>query len=203
MIGHKAKIEPNKKYGIMTTTGRYEVRGRNVHAEMKCQCGNVKFQRYSRIKSGKVKSCGCVNKMRTHGMSKTNLYAMWNSLRYRCDNPKDNRYHRYGGRGITYDNKWKTFKGFYEDMGPTYKEGLQIDRINNNGNYTKENCKWVTNIENQQHKSTTYEIYLPNGKLVSLAGFCKFHNIDYRKTHRKLYNKQTTIEEIQNINGGK
>lgn len=67
-------------------------------------------------------------------------------MKQRCDNPKTLHYDKYGGRGITYDEKWKEFRGFLEDMGESPR-GLSLDRKDNNGNYTKSNCRWATSKE--------------------------------------------------------
>lgn len=87
-----------------------------------------------------------------HGMYKTITYRTWTSMKARCKNPSVNRYEYYGGRGITYDTKWETFEGFYEDMGKRPSKRHQLDRIDNDGNYTKDNCRWITRSKNQRNK---------------------------------------------------
>lgn len=79
----------------------------------------------------------------THNMSKSKQYTVWNAMRERCHNPKNPGYHNYGGRGITYSDKWATFKGFWEDMGDTYVPGLTIERVDVNKGYSKDNCIWI------------------------------------------------------------
>jgi hypothetical protein len=73
-------------------------------------------------------------------------------MKARCNNKNHEFYHRYGGRGITYDPKWETFEGFYEDMGEKPGKGWDIDRIDNDGNYCKENCQWLTRSENAKKR---------------------------------------------------
>lgn len=83
----------------------------------------------------------------SHRMSKTPIYKSWKSLRRRCNSPKDTAYKHYGGRGITYDPAWEKFETFFADMGDSHKPGLEIDRIDVNGHYTKSNCRWATRKE--------------------------------------------------------
>lgn len=82
----------------------------------------------------------------------------WYRIKNRCDNEKWPGYKNYGGRGITYCTKWKTFEGFMEDMGKTYKEGLSIDRINNNGNYCKKNCRWTDMVTQENNRRDNHKI---------------------------------------------
>lgn len=78
---------------------------------------------------------------KTHGMTGTKIYWVFFAIKDRCRNKNNPQYKDYGGRGITCE--WFSFEDFYKDMNPSYKEGLVIDRINNDGNYSKENCWWT------------------------------------------------------------
>lgn len=115
---------------------------------------------YNNLQQGNTGSCGCKRDERlkelntTHGMSDTKVYNVWLSMRRRCSDPNTNNYHNYGGRGISVCERWQKFENFYEDMGDA-PPGKQIDRIDNNGNYEPENCKWSTPSENMQNTRRT------------------------------------------------
>ena len=120
-------------------------------------CGKEKIVQGGHLKSGHTKSCGCWRKeiiatiMTKHGFSGDKIYNIWKGMIRRCTNQNDKSYHSYGGRGITVCKRWLKFKNFLEDMGEA-PSGRQIDRINNNGNYCKSNCRWVT--QKQQQRNT-------------------------------------------------
>lgn len=122
-----------------------------------CECGTERLVDARRLKNGTSKSCGClmvegvVKRLTTHNMTDTPTYRTWNSMRQRCDNPGYSDYGNYGGRGITYDSSWRTFANFLSDMGER-PEGKTLDRIDVDGNYCKENCRWATLSEQGHNK---------------------------------------------------
>ncbi len=120
-----------------------------------------------------------------HGMSKTRPYRTWSGMKARCNDTKNEQYHNYGGRGITYDKKWETFEGFWEDMEKGYRDGLTIDRIDSNKNYCKENCRWATQ-EQQNNNRRNNHLVTYKGKTQSLMLWCKELNLNYDRVKMRL-----------------
>lgn len=110
------------------------------------------------LRCGHTKSCGCIQRetasmcSRTHGFSGTGIYKSYISMLNRCFSPVNAEWEHYGGRGITVCHRWLTIENFMEDMMPTWKEGLSLDRINVNGNYEPTNCRWITMALQQNNR---------------------------------------------------
>ena len=109
----------------------------------KCSFCDKEFEaRTGDIKSGNTKSCGCLTTA-THGLRKHRMYSIWNNMMTRCYNMNTDEYKHYGGRGITVCERWHNIENFIEDIYPSFEEGLTLDRINVDGNYEPDNCRWV------------------------------------------------------------
>ena len=143
----------------------------------KCVCGNECVVIGSSLLDGNTKSCGClrteklVSSATKHGKAKDPLYPVWQAMRSRCFNINYKCYHNYGGRGITVCDEWKnSFMAFYnwaEIAG--YRKGLTLDRIDNNGNYCPENCRWVTQKENNRNTRSNHILtYKGESKLLTV-----------------------------------
>jgi hypothetical protein len=127
---------------------------------VKCSCGSEPFRvRIDMLKGDNTNSCGCLQKQivselsKTHGMTGTSAYRSWQGMKDRCTNPNNSRWDRYGGRGICYPSNWETFEGFWNDMSEGWYEGADIDRIDFDANYYKENCRWVDRDVGNHNKS--------------------------------------------------
>lgn len=121
-------------------------------------------------------------------------YWSWQNMKRRCDCPNNPDYKYYGARGISYDPKWKAYEGFAEDMLPIYKKGLTLDRIDTNGNYTKENCRWVTIVE-QQNNKTTSKLITINGVTRTLKDWTTISSIKPSTVRARYYVYGWSIEK--------
>ena len=163
-----------KKFGKLTVISRdFSKKGR-AHWFCKCDCGKTKknsVNSYDLIK-GKVSSCNCLYKEVSkeantkHGLSNHRLHRIWCTMRRRCYSPKMNEYENYGGRGIIVCDKWQGTNGFinFYNWAITngYSPNLTIDRIDNDGNYCPENCRWSTQKEQQNNKSSNRIVQYQN-----------------------------------------
>ena len=125
---------------------------------VRCICGTEKESKFQIIKNGHSKSCGCFNiiqcirRSTKHNLSYSRIHRIWKGMKERCNNRKSSHFKYYGGRGITYDPRWENFDNFYKDMSEGYDDHLTIDRIDNDGIYCKDNCRWATYSEQQKNK---------------------------------------------------
>ncbi len=124
---------------------------------------------------------------------KPRIRNSWVNMKTRCNNPKSTRYYLWGGRGISYDPKWETFKGFIEDMGSTYQEGLTLDRIDNNKGYSKENCRWATRKEQSYNRRTNIRFTFKN-ITQTLTEWAEVLNIKRSTLAQRIYVYKWSIE---------
>ncbi len=114
------------------------------------------------------------------------LYDLYHSMKQRCSNPNSTPYPNYGGRGISFCDKWKTFAGFKEDMGKEYVLGLSLDRVNNKLGYSKENCRWATSKQQALNRSTTRWIKY-KGMTKCLSDWATFAKIKRSTLAQRFY----------------
>ena len=189
------------KLTVLSFSGVKPYAGRNRrHWVVQCDCGTIK--EYTTDMLGCIKSCGCVTKDRianlnkTHGMCNTPEYKIWRGMKERCFNKASERYNCYGGRGITVCDEWRnSFEAFYTDMGTRPNQSYSIDRIDFNGNYCKENCRWATTEEQSSNKTTNVFVII-DGEKLTLSQVARKFNINYKALHKKYRYDNLTISQI-------
>lgn len=180
--------------------------GKKPMWKCRCDCGNEKIIRESSLKNGDSKSCGCLlkeissNLHSTHHGTNTRLFAVWDSMKRRCENPNDKAYHNYGGRGIKVCDEWKDFAVFRDwAMSTGYNEDAKrgectLERIDSNGMYSPDNCKWCSMKEQSRNKRNT--IYVEyNGTTKSLVEWAEITGVKYQAIWRR-YNRGLPVEKI-------
>lgn len=172
-------------------------------AEYICFCGNSFIATVKSVNKGTRSSCGCYNKKCTsaaltkHGLTNSKIYGVWCGIKRRCYNKNEKSYKDYGGRGINVCDRWlNSFQNFYDDMNEGYKEGLEIDRKDNSGNYCKSNCRWVTREKNSKNKRTTVMIEY-NGVKLPMSEFCAKFKIPYGNFQMRLHRGMTVKEAVE------
>lgn len=170
-----------------------------------CECGNITFVDSNSLKSGNTKSCGCHRSdgwgnSKTHGMSRTRLYRTWMGMKSRCYREKNKYYKNYGGRGIRVCDKWiSSFESFRDwALQNGYLDSLTLDRIDNDGNYCPENCRWVDRFEQMNNTRANHRITL-NGITMTIAEWSRKIGIPTYILNNRINNYGWSEEEALTI----
>lgn len=199
------------RYGLLEVLGLDYTKNHNSFWRVKCDCGNVVTKRrgYLIDKGGATeKNCGCLsfekakeymmysNPKKTHGLSKTRMYRIWLKMKERCNDPNYPERHLYGGRGIKVCDEWvNNFMNFREwSLENGYNDELSIDRIDPNGNYEPDNCRWIP--LNEQSDNRRNSIYLEHdGKRMTMSQWSKELGLPV-STIRSRYYRDWPVEKI-------
>ena len=169
----------------------------------KCDCGNETVVRGANLKKGHTQSCGCLQKEKvtTHGLKKTRLYVVWRDIKLRCFNPNANNFKDYGAKGVVMCEEWRNdFKAFYDwAKANGYDEKAlrgecTIDRIDTNGNYEPNNCRWTDNLTQQNNKKNN-RFLTYNGETHTIAEWSRILNIKTYVLYSRLYSGWS-VEQI-------
>lgn len=182
------------RFGRLVALERADKKGSSVQWHCACDCGTHVVKTAIALRTGKVSSCGCLRsdlvtaKNTKHGegcrKSRTATYVSWKSMMVRCYNTGNHKYPDYGGRGITVVDSWHCFENFRRDMGPR-PQGKTLDRIDVNGHYGPDNCRWADVYQQAQNKRSN--VYITHeGKKMCLAEWARATGIDQRKISSRL-----------------
>ena len=185
-MGRPAIDRTGQRYGMLTVESRAEnIRTGIVAWNCICDCGRRVVIRGNDLRLRK--SCGCHSGNYIHGLSKTRLHKIWDGMHTRCDNKNNERYPYYGGRGIYICEQWdKDFKAFYDwSMNNGYSDDLTIDRINVNGPYSPDNCRWIP--RGDQAKNTRKNLFFDiDGENMTLAEISRRYDIPYHRLYMRV-----------------
>ena len=169
----------------------------------RCECGTERAVDGYSLRIGTTKSCGCIRESTSrqqatvHGMKYTREYEAWCRMISRCTNPNHPSYHRYGGRGIQICKRWReSAEAFYEDMGPRPSPIHSIDRIDNDGDYTPDNCRWATPEQQARNRSTNH-IIEHDGRALCIAEWAEAIGAGYYALYGQLRRGATMADIIE------
>lgn len=185
---------------VLTKAGSYS--GGDVLWSCRCDCGNITVVVGYDLKNGHTKSCGCLRqyvsriKSTKHGFSRKNskIYWAWINMRSRCNNSNNAGYLWYGERGIKVCRRWNKFENFLEDMGRPPTKNHSIDRINNDGNYCKSNCRWATRKQQDTNKINTWKITY-DGKTKLAVTWANQYKINYGTLWARIHKLNWSAEK--------
>lgn len=209
-VNMREDITGQKFHRLTALEFSHKGKGRETYWVFECECGNIKVLNKANVKKGSTKSCGCLKKEQDNinlnrngseptkydskGLSNHPLYHKWMDMKRRCYNVNHSQYKYYGGRGIEMCEDWLySFQAFFNwSINNGWENGLEIDRINNDGNYEPNNCRYITHKENCNNRSTTIKIEI-DGITHSIKEWCEMFNLNYKSLISK------TDEQIINI----
>lgn len=197
-----------QKFGRLVVKRKENLDNLRIKWICKCDCGNIIVVQGCHLSSKHTKSCGCYHKeivlelINIHGMSNTRVYKAWNSMIQRCYGKNSIGYKNYRGRGIKVCDHWKdSFENFYKDMG-NCPDKLTLDRIDNNGDYSLKNCRWITQMEQCSNKRDNI-YYEYKGEKRTIPQLGRIYKINISTLAYRIRKGMSIIEAIEtpiNIN---
>ena len=156
-MGRKMKDLTGERFGKLTVVSFDNRRNNRTYWKCICDCGGNRIVSNDHLKNGDITDCGCYKKhiahWKKHGMYNSRIYRIWSLMKERCYNEKRKDYNNYGGRGIKVCNEWLDSSTFIDwSLNNGYEDDLTLDRIDNNGDYCPQNCRWITAKEQGANK---------------------------------------------------
>lgn len=198
-MGRQVILYVRARFGRGTVQEILPYRKGSKKVRMLCDCGKEYITYSPALYAGECRSCGCLQRERVlkHGHTvgeHSVLYSRWKLMTARCHNPKNKSYKNYGGRGIQVCDRWRAdFLNFLEDMG-TPAPGLELDRIDNNGNYCKENCRWVSRTQQARNTRKNHRFTLGD-RLLLLSEAAEEFGILLNTLSTRIYAQGLSLEE--------
>jgi hypothetical protein len=183
-----------KRFGKLTAISQGEYKGKNTTWKCMCDCGNEREYLTYNLTSGKSNSCGCARietlkkVMTKHGGRQTRLYQIFKGMSQRCYNENSPAYQYYGGKGVFICDEWKNDFAVFREWaeGNGYTESMSIDRINPNGNYCPENCRW-TSMQKQQNNKLNSAFIIINEEKLTIAEWAENNKTNKATLYSKFY----------------
>lgn len=202
----KKKDLSGLQFGRLIVLKRDGTRNGNSYWACQCSCGNMITVSAPHLKTGHTQSCGCLKKEATanrsvkHGNSNTRVYRIWAGMLQRCSNPRRKEYPVYGGRGIRVCDEWQEFSAFHQwAIENGYGDTLSIDRINADGNYSPDNCRWVSIKEQQNNRRNNLPPLTIRGEQRTITEWSMITGLSYGAIHGRLYSLGYSAEKaLQN-----
>lgn len=186
-----------KRFGNLTVIKKVRIRNGVCKWLCNCDCGKQTLVNTYHLTKGDIKSCGCKHHNYGHCQTETRLYHIWCTMKARCLRKTSQKYPQYGGRGIKLYEPWNRFEPFYEwAHNNGYSEDLTIDRIDNNGDYEPDNCRWATPKE-QANNTRKNKKYFYNSKAMTLSEISEATGMSYKLLYGRL-NRGWALEKAIN-----
>lgn len=193
MNGMKAIDLTGEKYGRWTVVENLGYTGPKKYYWCRCECGTERRVPHGDLHSGKSKSCGCLKselqtiRNTTHGKRDTRLFSIWSGMKTRCYNENTDSFKYYGGKGVIICDEWlNDFQTFYDwSMSNGYWDNLTIDRIDVNGNYAPDNCRWTTYKIQSTNRTNNHFVRI-NNETKALSEWAEESGINYHTVQDRL-----------------
>lgn len=189
-----------KRFGRLLITELSHIKNKCAYWKGICDCGNEKITNSKSLQNGHCKSCGCIRSETTrdlkmsHGMTKTTEYGIWINMKARCYRKQSTSYKNYGGRGIKVCDRWlNSFENFISDMGLKPSKRHSIDRIDVNGDYNPENCRWATTEQQFRNKRTALLLEI-DGEVKTITEWARWFDISYCTVYKRKKKGITGID---------
>lgn len=199
---HNFKNLTGQQFGRLRVLGFVGVEPKRPLWLCQCECGTQKAIPTRHLRSGAIRSCGCLRREvatlsnTTHGAAKTAEFRVWGHMRGRCSNPTDAAYANYGGRGIKVCERWGSFENFLADMGERPTPQHTIERKNNDKGYAPDNCIWASRIVQANNRRSSKSL-TANGQTMTISAWAKHKGMPYHTLYDRL--QRMSVEDALSL----